>query len=129
MRGLAYRSDTFNPMSTEDIKKLERIGLKSDYDLRTTAEIEAKPDQMPAGVRYRLLNVLADAKSAAPAELEALLHEPKKANVVLGGGRIEAPYHRGLSKTRFSRAGSLIDRIAALVPPQMRCRHCFGALA
>ncbi len=34
-RGLAYRSDTFNPMSAEDIKKLERVGLKNDYDLRT----------------------------------------------------------------------------------------------
>ena len=89
-RGLAYRSDTFNPMSPEDIKKLERVGLKNDYDLRTTSEVKVKPDQMPPGVQYHLLNVLADAKSAAPAELEALMHEPKKANVVLGGGKIEA---------------------------------------
>ena len=42
-RGLACRSDTFNPMSAEDIKKLERLGLKNDYDLRTTAEVKAKP--------------------------------------------------------------------------------------
>ena len=89
-RGLAYRSDTFNPMSKEDVKKLERLGLQNDYDLRTTSEVKAKPDQMPPGVRYHLLNVLADAKSAAPAELEALMHEPKKSNVVLGGGKIEA---------------------------------------
>ena len=94
-RGLVYRSDTFNPMSAEDIKKLERLGLKNDYDLRTTSEVKAKPDQMPTGVDYQLLNVLADAKSAAPAELEALLHEPKKANVVLGGGRIEALFIEG----------------------------------
>jgi len=94
-RGLAYRSDTFNPMSAEDIKKLERVGLKNDYDLRTTSEVKAKPDQMPPGVQYHLLNVLADAKSAAPAELEALLHEPKKANVVLGGGKIEALFMEG----------------------------------
>ena len=89
-RGLAYRSDTFNPMSAEDIKKLERLNLKNDYDLRTTSEVKVKPDQIPPGVQYHLLNVLADAKSAAPAELEALMHEPKKANVVLGGGKIEA---------------------------------------
>lgn len=89
-RGLAYRSDTFNPMSAEDIKKLERLELKNDYDLRTTSEVKARPDQIPPGVHYHLLNVLADAKSAAPAELEALMHEPKKANVVLGNGRIEA---------------------------------------
>ncbi len=88
--GLVYRSDVFHPMSAEDIKKLERIGLKNDYDLRTASEVKVKPDQMPSGVRYHLLNVLADAKSAAPAELEALMHQPKKANKVLGGGRIEA---------------------------------------
>ena len=88
-RGLVYRSDNFNPMSAEDLKKLERLGLKNDYDLRTTSEVKTKPDQMPTGVEYHLLNVLADAKSAAPAELEALMHEPKKANVVLGGGKIE----------------------------------------
>jgi len=88
-RGLAYRSDNFNPMSAEDLKKLERLGLKNDCDLRTTAEVKVKPDQMPPGVRYHSLNVLADAKSTVPAELEALMHEPKKANVALGGGKIE----------------------------------------
>jgi protein-tyrosine phosphatase len=94
-RGLAYRSDTFNPMSAEDIKHLERLELKNDYDLRTTAEVRAEPDELPPGVRYHLLNVLADAKSAAPAELEALLHEPKKANVVLGNGKVEALFIEG----------------------------------
>jgi len=94
-RGLAYRSDTFNPMSVEDIKKLERLALKNDYDLRTTAEVKAEPDEIPPDVRYHLLNVLADAKSAAPAELEALLHEPKKANVVLGNGKVEALFIEG----------------------------------
>ena len=90
VRGLAYRSGAFNPMSAEDIKKLKRVELMNDYDLRTTAEATARPDEMPPGVRYTLLNVLADAKSAAPTEIEALLHDPKKANVVLGGGRIDA---------------------------------------
>jgi protein-tyrosine phosphatase len=50
---------------------------------------------MPSGVRYTLLNVLADAKTSAPAELEALLHDPKKANDVLGGGKIEAMFMDG----------------------------------
>ena len=100
-RGLAYRSDTFNPMTAEDIKKLGRLDLKNDYDLRTTAEAKARPDEMPPGVRYHLLNVLADAKSAAPAELEALLHEPKRANVVLGGGKIEALFMEGYREFVF----------------------------
>jgi protein-tyrosine phosphatase len=89
-RGIAYRSDTFNPMSAEEIKTLARLALKNDYDLRTTAEVRAMPDELPPGVEYHLLNVLADDKGAAAAEVEALLHQPKKANVVLGGGKIEA---------------------------------------
>jgi protein-tyrosine phosphatase len=93
--GLVYRSDTFNPMNATDIKRLERLELKNDYDLRTAAEAKAKPDEIPPGVKYYLLNVLADAKSAAPAELEALLHDPKKANAELGGGKIEALFIKG----------------------------------
>jgi protein-tyrosine phosphatase len=91
-RGIAYRSDTFNPMSAEEIEKLKRLALKNDYDLRTTAEVTAKPDEIPPGVKYHRLNVLADEKGAAAAELEALLHEPKKANGVLGDGKIEAMF-------------------------------------
>jgi len=94
-RELAYRSDTFYPMTAEDDKKLEILQIKNDYDLRTTAEAKAEPDEMPAGVEYHLLNVLADAKSAAPAELEKLLHEPKKANEALGGGKIEELFEKG----------------------------------
>ena len=88
-RGLVYRSDTFHPMSDEDVARLGSLGLRNDYDLRTTAEVKAKPDRMPPGVQYHMLNVLADAKSSAPAEIEALMHEPKKANAALGGGKIE----------------------------------------
>jgi len=94
-RGLVYRSNTFNPMRPEDIEKLERLGLKSNYDLRTNAEVKAKPDQMPPGVRYHQLDVLADAKSNAAARIEALLHDPKKANAELGGGKIEALFKKG----------------------------------
>ena len=94
-RGLVYRSDAFNPMSSEDIKQLERVGLKNAYDLRTTSETKAKPDQLPPGVHYHQLNVLADAESAAPAELSALLHEPEKANVTLGDGKIETLFIEG----------------------------------
>jgi len=47
---------------------------------------------MPRGVQYHLLNVLAGAKSAASAEIEALMHEPKRANSTLGCGKIEAMF-------------------------------------
>ncbi|HMQ12952.1 MAG TPA: tyrosine-protein phosphatase [Candidatus Competibacter phosphatis] len=95
VRGLAYRSDTFHPMTAEDDRKLKALRLKNDYDLRTAVEAKAEPDQMPPGVKYHLLNVLADAKSSAPAELEKLLREPKKANAALGHGKIEALFMEG----------------------------------
>jgi protein-tyrosine phosphatase len=121
VRGLAYRSDTFNPMSAADIKKLERIGLKNDYDLRTTSEVKAKPDEIPPTVKWHLLNVLADAKSAAPAQLEALMHEPKKANVVLGGGKIEALFIEGYREfiTLPSAKQSYRTLFQSLANPQM----------
>ena len=91
-RGLVYRSDNFNPMNAEDIKNLERLCLKNDYDLRTTSEANAKPDQMPPGVQYHLLDVLAGDKLTGPTELQELMHEPKKANALLGDGKIDALY-------------------------------------
>jgi hypothetical protein len=46
-RGLVYRSDAFIGMSAEDVKKIEPLGLKNDYDLRLTAEAKAAPDELP----------------------------------------------------------------------------------
>ncbi len=57
-RGLAYLCDTFNPMTAEDLTKLECLSLKSDYDPRITAEFKAKPDEMPLGVRCSLYKPL-----------------------------------------------------------------------
>ncbi|MEE4273083.1 MAG: tyrosine-protein phosphatase [Thermoanaerobaculales bacterium] len=94
-RGVVYRSEVFHPLGAEDIESLGRVGLKTVYDLRTTAEIAEKPDQLPADAHHITLNVLADSKGAAPAELGALMHDPKKANAELGGGKIEAMFTKG----------------------------------
>ena len=84
-RGLVYRSDTFNPLSAQDIGKLARLNLKNDYDLRTPAEVAAQPDQMPPGVQHYVLNVYGDAASGVPANLNTLLLDPKQASAELGG--------------------------------------------
>ena len=93
-RGLAYRSSQLNPVSPEDMKKIAELGLKNDFDLRTTEEVKARPDELPSGVEWVGLNVLADAKGSAPAELEQLMHNPKEANAVLGGGKVEAMFEQ-----------------------------------
>ncbi|NCA83371.1 MAG: tyrosine-protein phosphatase [Opitutae bacterium] len=94
-RGLVYRSGVFYPMSPEAMKQLEPAGLKNVYDLRTAAEIQVKPDQIPPGAQRTHLNVLADSATAAPAHLDALMVEPMKANAELGEGRIEAQFIEG----------------------------------
>jgi protein-tyrosine phosphatase len=94
-RGLVYRSDAFIGMSAEDIKKIEPLGLKNDYDLRVTAEAKAAPDALPPNVRRHLLNVMADVKSSALPDIGALLRKPSEANVVLGDGKAEALFVTG----------------------------------
>lgn len=94
-RGLVYRSDAFIGMSAEDIKKIEPLGLKNDYDLRLTAEAKAAPDELPTNVRRHLLNVMADANSAALPDINALLRKPKEANAILGDGKVEALFIAG----------------------------------
>jgi protein-tyrosine phosphatase len=89
---LVYRSDQLNPISVDDLKTLAGLGLKSDFDLRTAEERNARPDVLPPGVNNIWLNVLADADQSGPAQLEKLMHNPKEANVQLGSGKVEAKF-------------------------------------
>ncbi len=89
-RGLAYRSNQLDPISPDDMKRLARLGLINDLDLRTAEERKERPDEIPPGVNDVWLNVLADAKESSAARIEKLLHDPKEANVALGGGKAEA---------------------------------------
>jgi protein-tyrosine phosphatase len=90
--GVAYRSSQLNPISPDDMKKLGTLGLKNDFDLRSANEREVKPDQLPAGVKNVWLNVLADAKSTNPAEVEEMLGNPKLANAEVGNGKGAAKF-------------------------------------
>jgi protein-tyrosine phosphatase len=88
-RGLVYRSDQLSGISPADMRKLAALGLKNVYDLRTAAEREARPDELPPGANSVWLDVLADSPQAGPAQVEKLVHNPKEANAVLGGGKAE----------------------------------------
>lgn len=94
-RGLVYRSDAFVGMSAKDVERIEPLGLKNDYDLRVTAETKAEPDQLPLNVHRHLLNVMADLKTGALPDVNALLRKPKEANIVLGDGKVEALFIKG----------------------------------
>ena len=57
--GAVYRSQALS-LSPADLPVVNTLGITSDYDLRTTAEIASAPDVVPAGATYTNLNVLGD---------------------------------------------------------------------
>jgi protein-tyrosine phosphatase len=71
------------------MQKLAQLGLKNSFDLRTLAEREIRPDELPPDVSCVWLDVLADAEEAGPAMLEKLMENPEQANAALGGGKAE----------------------------------------
>ena len=87
--GLVYRSNQLSGITPEDMQKLAGLGLQGAYDLRTTAERETRPEELPPGVDYIVVDVLADSPQAGPAQLEKLMSDPAAANSELGGGKVE----------------------------------------
>ncbi len=93
-RGKVYRSNEFFAIDAENLIKLQQLKLRSDYDLRTPAEITAQPDRIPAGVKYIRLDVMADGDLiVTPAQIDALFQNPKLASQKLGGAEgVEASF-------------------------------------
>ena len=90
--GLVYRSNQLSGISQGDMEKLAVLNLKNAYDLRTQEERDKRPEELPPGVNYVVLDVLADSPQAGPAQLEKLMANPKVANDELGGGKVEAGF-------------------------------------
>ena len=76
--GVLYRSQAL-ALSPADLATIDKLGLTADYDLRTTEEIAASPDVVPAGATYTNLNVMADISLAptltSAASAEAYMEE------------------------------------------------------
>lgn len=88
-RGLVYRANQLYHVSPEDMRKLSELGLKNSFDLRTYAERQPRPDEVPPEVDVVWLDVLADAPGAGPAQNERLMKNPKAANEAFGGGKAD----------------------------------------
>lgn len=101
-KGLVYRSNQLFNISESDMLLIAKLKIKSDFDLRTSVERNDKPDELPAGVKNIWLDVMADIPSSGPANLNALLSDAKKANIDLGGGKVEE-----LFKTAYRHCVSL----------------------
>jgi protein-tyrosine phosphatase len=63
--GLVYRTAALTATG-KGAALLDRLGITGDYDLRTTGEITAAPDTVPAGARYRNLDVMGDGNASMP---------------------------------------------------------------
>ena len=90
--GLLYRSNQLSGIRPDDMQKLANLELKSAYDLRTAEERNKRPEELPQGVEYVVVDVLADSPQAGPAQLEKLMADPEVANAELGGGKVEAGF-------------------------------------
>src|SRR4051812_40864415 len=89
-RAVLYRSSQLYRLSESDKKKLEALKLKYDFDLRTTREREAKPDEVNTSVRNVSLDMLADESEEAYVKLDELTRDPKRRSTAIGGGTAEA---------------------------------------
>jgi len=85
-RGAVFRSVELGAVDPSD-PTLASLGLEVVYDLRTDLERASRPDRRPPGVTEVVLDVLADASGAAPADLLAIFDDPDAANEALGDGR------------------------------------------
>jgi protein-tyrosine phosphatase len=88
-RGLLYRCSQLYKVSEEDKKKLEALKLKTDFDLRTAREREAKPDEISSTTKNISLDMLADASEEAYIKIDEVSRDPKRVSRVAGGGTAE----------------------------------------
>jgi protein-tyrosine phosphatase len=91
-RGLVYRSNQLYKISEPDMLKIAQLKLKNVFDLRNADERNAKPEELPVGVRNVWLNVMASDPGDGQAVLAQLLLNPALANAELGSGKVELMY-------------------------------------
>jgi len=93
--GLMFRSTDLGRLDGPGIEALGNLSLRTVIDLRTVAERQASPDQVPPGATLVLCDVLGDAPDAAPAQLPKVMADPRSAAAILGDGKAEEMFERG----------------------------------
>ncbi|AGP29983.1 tyrosine-protein phosphatase [Corynebacterium terpenotabidum] len=84
--GTLFRSVDLSRLEPAGGQSLGELGITRIVDLRTTAEIEKRPDRLPGGMSTRHLDVLADAGAAAGAQMAEVLADPRRLSTALHGG-------------------------------------------
>ena len=125
--GVVFRSAELSRLHGEDLAAFGELGVRTVFDLRTSAEIAQQPDVLPDGLDPVHLDVLADAQHAAPAELQNLFEDPSRANEFLREGQVE-PYFEAAYRDFVTLASArsayrrLLEGIATAQAPALY--HC-----
>ncbi|MEV8532876.1 tyrosine-protein phosphatase [Streptomyces sp. NPDC051211] len=90
--GEVYRSDALDKLTADDLAKLQRLGVKTVFDLRMADERAEDPDRVPAGAQYVVADVFAGSGSfqtlpKTPDEAVKAMVDAEKAMVGGEGGR------------------------------------------
>jgi protein-tyrosine phosphatase len=84
--GALFRSVDLSRLEPAGGQTLGDLGIRRVVDLRTSAEVEKRPDRLPERMSSRHLDVLADAGAAAGAQMGRIMEDPRRLTEVLGGG-------------------------------------------
>ncbi|MER5872845.1 tyrosine-protein phosphatase [Streptomyces sp. NPDC002044] len=90
--GEVYRSDALNKLTANDLAKLQRLRVKTVFDLRMEDERTKDADKVPAGARYVVADVFAGSGSfqalpKTPDEAVKAMIDAEKAMVSGAGGK------------------------------------------
>ena len=58
--GVVYRADRLSALSDADLRRLEALGIRHVFDLRSETEATDFPDRLPAGASYVRLSMTSD---------------------------------------------------------------------
>ena len=107
-RGVLYRSVVLDTATEADLAALAGLGIRTVFDLRTTAEQAHRPDQVPRGATHVALDLLRDSRELDPTEYFAAMQDPPRATLELAGGIVERFYlatYRDMVRLPSARAG------------------------
>jgi protein-tyrosine phosphatase len=103
--GLVFRSAELSDPGAPDDPVVRGLGLRTVVDLRTAAEVEQRPDHVPAGVLYEHRDVLADVQSVASGRAHLMTDPAAFVEQVGAGdphGEMESTYRRLVSSSSAS---------------------------
>lgn len=93
--GEIYRSDALNLLTPDDLAKLQRLGIRTVFDLRMESERAKDPDRVPAGATHVVADVLEGtptftAMPKTPVEAAAMMVEGNR--FMVSGDTAKAAY-------------------------------------